>query len=77
MKQQEGLIYRRKQEAEHEKEENRGGAKGAKKSVSVAGRKTQRRQKAATMTIHDRTSELHAQFSYHNGGQSKMCGGEG
>lgn len=35
-KQQEGLIYQRKREAEHQKEENRGGW-GAKKGVSVAG----------------------------------------
>lgn len=55
MTQQEGLIYQRKQEAEYEKEENRGG-RGAKKSISVAGRKTRRRQKAATTTIQDGTS---------------------
>lgn len=52
VKQQEGLIYQRKQEAEYEKEENHGGwAKKKKKSISVAGRKIKHRKKAATTII--------------------------
>lgn len=53
VKQQEGLIYQRKQEAEYEKEENHGGwaKKKKKKSISVAGRKIKHRKKAATTII--------------------------
>lgn len=38
------------------REEESSGGRGAKKSISVAGRKTQRRQKAATTTVQDVTS---------------------
>lgn len=67
--------YQCKQEAEHEKEENRGGW-GAKKSISVVGIMRQHRQKAATRTIHNFPRELHAQESNHYGGEPRHVGGK-
>lgn len=39
----------------------------------MAGIKWKHRKKAATTTIQYLTSGLHAQFSYHYGGQTKTC----